>query len=307
MHSLAISWFGWAGPLACALALVSLWGGRSDAHPVVKLTAEGDAAVNTIALPQAASARIDIHVTVEDAQIFNLGDMTLKASASGALSTTDITYENGWQETSGSNPLGPLDPESSRFGVSLPSGTFGPGEVVPVTLTLTADPMAPPGSYTLNITKATFMLCRICLGFGFAEIGDELIVEILETLAADLDIKPGGAPNSINPMSRGVIPVAILGSDTFDVADVDTTTLAFGPGEAAPAHRRGGHARDVNGDGFVDLVSHYRTPETGITFGDAESCVTGATFEGVPFEGCDAIVTVPYVGERRRIRVNRQR
>ena len=36
-----------------------------------------------------------------------------------------------------------------------------------------------------------------------------------------IDIRPGGDVNPINPMSRGVIPVAILGTDTFDVFDVD--------------------------------------------------------------------------------------
>ena len=116
---------------------------------------------------------------------------------------------------------------------------------------------------------------------------------VAEPIAVEIDIKPGSDRNPINPFSRGLIPVATLGSDTFDAADVDLTTLAFGPGGAALAHRAGPHVKDANHDGLDDLLAHFPAEKAGIAVGDTEACVTGELLDDTPFEGCDAIRTEP--------------
>jgi hypothetical protein len=103
-----------------------------------------------------------------------------------------------------------------------------------------------------------------------------------------IDIEPRSPANRINLMRRGFVEVAILGSERFDVADVDGATLAFGPAGAAPVDADG-RFEDVDADGFEDLVLDFRTEETGIAFGDTEACMLGETWDTVPIGGCDAV------------------
>ncbi len=104
----------------------------------------------------------------------------------------------------------------------------------------------------------------------------------------DIDIKPGSFPNSINLKSKGVIPVAVLGSDAFDAELVDGSTVLFGPALASPVHGDG-HFEDVNGDGRADWVGHFRTQETGIGPTDTEARIFGTTVDGVFFSGRDSV------------------
>jgi hypothetical protein len=58
-----------------------------------------------------------------------------------------------------------------------------------------------------------------------------------------------------------------------------------------PAHEEG-HYEDVNGDGYMDLVSHYVIAGTGIASGDTEACISGETDDGIDFVGCDSVRTI---------------
>ena len=108
---------------------------------------------------------------------------------------------------------------------------------------------------------------------------------------AIIDIKPGSYPNSINPNSKGVIPVAILTTEDFDATNIDPQSVEFGPNGATETHGIG-HIEDSDNDGDNDLVLHFRTQETGISEGDTEACLTGQTYNGETIQGCDAIKTV---------------
>jgi len=110
-------------------------------------------------------------------------------------------------------------------------------------------------------------------------------------VSVDIDIKPGSEPNSINPRSRGVIPVAILTTDTFDASAVSPSMVLFGAtgSEAAPVQSA---LEDVDVDGDIDMILHFKTQETGIQYGDTSASLTGGTPDGQIIQGSNCIKTV---------------
>ena len=136
--------------------------------------------------------------------------------------------------------------------------------------------------------------------------GWDLVAVLLNETRTPVEfiVKPDSPEPVVNPRSNGVIPVAIIGSPSFDVDDVDVSTLAFGSGGARTAHLRG-HREDVNGDGVTDLKLHFRTTESGIACGDTSVMLIGETYDGAAFEGSDEIATVGCPPEGRRSTVRR--
>jgi hypothetical protein len=111
-----------------------------------------------------------------------------------------------------------------------------------------------------------------------------------------VDIKPGSYPNPVNPSSQGVVPVAILGSDFFDVRAVDTATIEIDddrlPGGGVAPTRVQKSLEDVNGDGFLDLSLKFATTalnEAGL-LGNTRLFITAAIGNGdAQVLGSDAI------------------
>ena len=103
-----------------------------------------------------------------------------------------------------------------------------------------------------------------------------------------IDIKPGSFPNSINLKSRGVVPVAVLTTDDFDASTVDPSTVLFAG--ASPLRWT---MEDVDGDGDVDLLFHFKTPELDLDGDSTEATLTGSTYGGQAIQGTDTVNIVP--------------
>ena len=96
--------------------------------------------------------------------------------------------------------------------------------------------------------------------------------------------------HSINPRNKGVIPVVILGTADFDATTIDPGTVLFGKtGIEAAAVKS--NFTDVDSDGYVDLLVHFKTEESGIQCGDKAVHLTGTTFDQKKIIGTDSIKT----------------
>ena len=123
----------------------------------------------------------------------------------------------------------------------------------------------------------------------------------------EIDIKPGSFPNSVNYKSKGVLPVAILTTDTFDATTVDPETVIFDIFQingSTPPNKCA--IEDVDGDGDLDLICHFSIPDIekkcqGIVDGrvvHATGQILAETFDGLPIQGLDSIrwVQCPTIG-----------
>lgn len=147
---------------------------------------------------------------------------------------------------------------------------------------------------TNTVSEAVPVGGTCCTGPIGVAITPLLVVQVA------IDIKPGSDPNSVNCMDNGgLIPMVILTTSDFDALTVDHGTVTFeGATETHVNQKTGGHRRheeDVDGDGDIDLMFHFRLGDTGLDCASTEGTLSGETFDGQAIEGTDAIrmVDVP--------------
>lgn len=110
----------------------------------------------------------------------------------------------------------------------------------------------------------------------------------------DIDINPGNDANVINCTRPNVlIPVAILTTDAFDATTVDHTTVLFEGASESHVNKKSGqplrHEEDVDLDGDLDLIFHFRLSSTSLTCASTQTILTGRTFVGLAITGSDRV------------------
>ena len=290
----------------------------------VQRQGQADALVNFMRDARTIGKKVDLPfgtpmLVVGDLNIYN--DPGLVLDPLGTVLSGDIFYEERWGADSppdwdgssltDAHPLhngrGPDD-----YTYRYDSGRFDPGILDYILYTDSVIQEA--NKFVLNTVDMTSTE-RLATGLQEFDITLDLVGDwydhlpvvtdfrlVPEPISILLDIKPGGSANPVNLKSKGVLPVAILGTDEFDVNEVNFDTLLFGDpllidnGGTAVSPLRSG-LEDVSGDGFLDLTLKFSTADL-VEFGalgsdTIEGLLTGALLDGTPIEGMDSIRIVP--------------
>ena len=124
----------------------------------------------------------------------------------------------------------------------------------------------------------------------------------------EVDIKPGSCPNPVNVKSIGVLPVAILGTEDFDVNAIDPASIelagvgairsSYGDVASPVLDANDCNCIETGPDGYLDLTLKFKTQEIVSAIGEVNKGdvltlqLTGVLFDESHIEGTDCVVIV---------------
>jgi hypothetical protein len=138
----------------------------------------------------------------------------------------------------------------------------------------------------------------------------------------NVDIKPGSCPNPLNVASRGILPVAVLGTEDFDVNQIDLTSIRLAGVPAVRSSFEDVATPVVDGnecdcitdgpDGYTDLTVKFRTQDVVTELLNTESelvqgqelklTLTGTLSDDTTIAGGDCVVLVGNVPRHLLVR-----
>ncbi len=114
----------------------------------------------------------------------------------------------------------------------------------------------------------------------------------------EIDIRPGSVINLVNLASSGEVPVAVLGSATFDASAIDASTLTLAGAHVAT--KLDGTPKstlvDINGDGVDDLLVRFSAQGLNLAFGDTTAMLEGKLLDGQRIRGSDQVRVLKPLG-----------
>jgi hypothetical protein len=114
---------------------------------------------------------------------------------------------------------------------------------------------------------------------------------VAPTLTVPIIVNPGGGqPPTINTKNNGKIAVAILSTANWSApANVIPSSLTFGKIGSEQSFAGCNAPKDVNGDGYLDLVCNFNTQQTAFQTTDTTANLKGMTTGGIPLQGSAAV------------------
>ena len=135
------------------------------------------------------------------------------------------------------------------------------------------------------------------------------VVAAEAVISVEIDIKPQSCPNPLNVKSKGVLTVAILGTEVFDVTTIDAGTITL-VGVSPLRYSLEDVATPVSDgedececttegpDGYLDLTLKFKIQEIAAALGEVNDSdilsltLTGLLLDGTAIEGADCVVII---------------
>lgn len=126
---------------------------------------------------------------------------------------------------------------------------------------------------------------RVTNSFGESDAVDTVVNVVEPPPSVPVDIKPGSCPNPLQVKDKGVLPVAILGTEDFDVTMVDPASVLLEgvaplrwaledvatPYEPFSGKEEAYDCNEYGSDGYVDLTLKFDAQEIVLALGDVHA------------------------------------